>query len=693
MPLLVALPAEAGMFGSVKRNSKSAKYADQESLSSDFERSMIIKMSVCKNCGNQLLAEVRFCAVCGTKVEQEAGKQEKENGLKKGLLIGGMAAAAVVVIFLLLLAGTKQRTLAYALYLKDNEVHYAALAKLEPQEITAHLYEGEVGEWHGLYLGLMITMSADGKTIFYPDKIKTGQIGSDLYYQRIDRKNAKPEKIDKEILQYAVNEKAKLITYLKGEERTLYQHNLKEKEKIDTEVSDFFVNNKGDRIIYQTIQGKVYWKAKGKEKERIDSDVTQVIRISEEFDTIYYKKKDTLYKKQIDGDRQKIDSGINMVLQSYDTGEFYYIKGEEEELSYTDYIEDDMKEADEQLGWPDEPYYPYWWDYENEEEYMAAREKYDMEYEAYEEACDAYYDKVKRDNLREQIAHESIKRGKYTLYYYDGEDAVKLTETLAYDGSGYLQDSKVAWQKPVVVYESYQQENFEPIKLSEIDSIYDLDRLLEEGLKTTGQYIAQGGEVADIELNDTEITALDETGELIYLVKPGEDQADCGELYQMKIEDGALQEPELYDSDVSLSYGLYFAAKDQFLYFKKMEENGGELYINQNKIDQAVEGNRIAYDESMERLVYYIEWDSSLEQGTLMSYEEGEAVKVADKVHDFKSASDGSILYLQEYDTEQKEGELYLYRDGKSAKVDDDVTGIIPNYHMMYKGTEYGGQW
>lgn len=650
-------------------------------------------MSVCKNCGNQLSAEVRFCAVCGTKADQETGKQEKGKRLKKGLLIGGMIAAAAGMILLLLLTGRKQQALEYALYLKDNEVHYAALAKLEPQEITDHLYEEKTDEWHGLYLGLMITVSADGKTIFYPDKMEAEQMGSDLYYQRIGSKNVQPEKIDRDILQYTVNERANLITYIKGQERTLYQHNLKEKEKIDTGVSDFFVNNKGDRIIYLTTQGKVYWKAKGKEKERIDSDVIQIIRISEDFNTVYYKKKDTLYKKQIDGDREKIDSGISMVLQSYDTGEFYYIKGEEEKLSYADYIEDDRKEADEQIRWPDEPDYPYRWQYENEEEYMAAQEKYDTEYETYEEACDAYYDKIKRDDLREQIAHETIKRGKYTLYFYDGEDAVKLTDTLAYDGSGYLQDSKVARQKPVVVYESYQHKDLEPMKLSEIDSIYDLDRLLEKALKTTSQYIAQGGEVADIELRDTEILAMDEAGEMIYLVKPEEDQMDCGALYQLKIVDGELQEPELYDNDVSLSYGLYFVAKDQFLYFKKMEENGGELYINQKKIDQTVQGNRITYEEAMDRLVYYTEWDSTLEQGTLMSYEEGKGSKVADKVHDYRFASDGSILYLQAYDTEKGEGTLYLYRDSESVKIDHDVTGIIPIYDMMYKGTEYGGQW
>lgn len=650
-------------------------------------------MSVCTNCGNQLSAEIRFCAVCGTKVEQMAEKQEKGKGLKRGLLIGGVIAAAVVVILLFLLAGRKQQTLEYALYLKDNEVHYAALAKLEPQEITTHLYEGKAGKGQGVLLGLLITMSADGKTIFYPDKIKTGQMGSDLYYQRIGRKNTKPERIDRDILQYSVNEKANLITYIKGQERTLYQHNLREKEKIDTGVSDFYVTGSGDRIIYHTTQGKVYWKAKGKEKERIDSDVIQIIRISEDFNTIYYKKKDTVYKKQVGGDREKIDSGINMVLQSYDTGEFYYIKGEKEELSYADYIEDDRKEADEQIRWPDEPDYPYWWQYENEEEYMAAQEKYDTEYEIYEEACDAYYDKVKRDDLREQITHETIKRGKYTLYFYDGEDAVKLTETLAYDGSGYLQDSKVARQKPVVVYESYQHKDLEPMKLSEIESIYDLDRLLEEALKATSQYIAQGGEVADIELSDTEILAMDEAGEMIYLVKPEEDKMDCGALYQLKIVDGELQEPELYDNDVSLSYGFYFVAKDQFLYFKNMEENGGELYINQKKIDQAVQGNRIMYEEAKDRLAYYTEWDSTLEQGTLMSYEEGEGSKVADQVHDYRFASDGSILYLQAYDTETEEGTLYLYRDSESVRIDNDVTGIIPIYDMMYKGMEYGGQW
>ena len=88
------------------------------------------------------------------------------------------------------------------------------------------------------------------------------------------------------------------------------------------------------------------------------------------------------------------------MIRVYESGEVYYLKNAEGEISLMNYVEDDMKSADASVSEPTEPVWPEYpeypdspdspsqWDYETVEEYDAAYAAYQVAYAEYEAECD-----------------------------------------------------------------------------------------------------------------------------------------------------------------------------------------------------------------------------------------------------------------------------------------------------------------
>ena len=678
----------------------------------------------CTNCGSQTSTEFAFCQNCGASIVEDAAPAvvaEKKKLPKKAILFGaiGVAAVAVLAIVISLVAGafgggskgSSQNN--YALYVKDMEIFFSDLKKDEPQQLTARLADSDYMDESDLAysqyeLAYLTCMSEDGKYLFYPDKYDGSSDGVNLYYKPVKDLDEDGIKIDSDVYAYTVDSAAKVVTYQKGEEGNLYQYNLKseEKEKIASDVTSFKVSDDGKQILYINEDDNLYLQVIGEDKEKLASEVYYFEYVTEDFKTVYYSKDDTLYKQVIGEDKEKIASDVYQILKIYDTGEVYYTTCEDSEVSLIDYVADDMAEVDEAMTepvypeYPDYPSYPSWWDYDTDEEYEAAWEEYEEAMVVYEEECarideeywaayDLYWAKENRDSLRESLENEVLSQSNYSLCYFDGEEDVVLSD--AFVGDYYYSDYTFAADKPVIVYSAYNQASFDKVKLSEIEYLYEVSELVEAALfSSTEKYIAVEGVATVVEQQKTATNfRINESGTEVYYIDDIPDDKNYGDLYHISINKGTVGAPEVYDNDVSTGYS-YFINDDEFMYFKDLKNDKGELFINQTSIDYDVYPYDVYAGEELDGVAYFMDWNDEKDYGTLKLYKGKESVKIADDVHDFYVAPDGRILYLYDYSLNHYKGELYQWQGKEPEKIDDDVVCIIPILDASIRRYSYG---
>ena len=681
----------------------------------------IFKTIFCPNCGKQTSTEFAFCQSCGASVTETPTEEqpaavptEKKKLPKKAIMFGGIGVAVVAVLILvisLFFGGAKAEN-NYALYLKDSEIFFTDLKKdSEAWQLTSRLVgTDEVDDKDladaGYRLGLYTYMSEDGKYIFFPDKVGDKEDGFNLYYKEVAKPDMEAIKVDSDIRSYTVNTSATLITYLKGEEGNLYQYKIGKdsKEKIASEVKGFEVSDDGKKIGYINSENSIYLKYADKEKGEIASDVSTLEHVTEDFSAVYYIKDGSLYKQVEGEDKVKITSDVYDVIKIYDSGEIYYLKSEAEEISLMNYVTDDMKDADASISEPSYPDYPNspsrpsWWDYDTAAEYDAAYAAYEDAYEAWEAECDrikteyyaareAYYAKQSRDELREDLAEETLEQSSYSLCFYNGTEEVVITDTFV--GGDYSKYT-YASEAPVISYEAYNQSSLEKVKLSEVESIYDIESMVKAALFSSSErYIAVKGTATVVE-QEKEATnfRINSSGTIAYYIDDIPEEKNYGELYHISIKNGVVGKAEVYDSDVYTGY-CYFVSDTELEYFKDCKDGKGELYINKNKIDYDVYCYSVDAYSHLDKIFYFTDWNDEKGYGTLKVYDGKEAAKIADDVHSFSVTPDGRVLYLYDYSLNYYKGELHEWSNGEKRKIDDDVVFVLPILYSKYRGYTY----
>lgn len=683
----------------------------------------IFETIFCPNCGKQTSTEFAFCQSCGASItetpteEQPAAAPTKKKKLpKKAIIFGGIGVAVVAVLILVifLFSGGGKAKNVFTLYLKDSEIFFYDLKKdSEAWQLTTRLVDSEGVDDEdladaGYQLGFYTYMSEDGKYIFFPDKVDYKDDGANLYYKEVAKPDMEAIKVDSDILYYTVNTSATLITYLKGEEGNLYQYKIGEdsRDKIASEVKNFEVSDDGTKIGYIDSEGSLYLKYADKDKEKIASEVSSLEYLSDDFKTVYYIKEGSLYKKVEGEDPVKIASDVYDVIKIYETGEIYYLISEDSEISLMDYITDDMKSADASItepeypDFPNSPDYPLWWDYDTDAEYNAAYAAYEEAYEAWEAECDrmeteyyeawdAYWAKENRDELRADLEEETLELSNYSLCFYNGTEATVITD--AFVGDDYYSDYTYASEIPVIIYEAYNQSSLEKVKLSEVESIYDIEEMVEAALfssseryiavKTTATVVEQEKEATNFIINSS--------GTIVYYIDDIPEEKNYGELYRISIKNGVVGKAEVYDSDVCTGF-CYFVSDTELEYFKDYKDGKGELYINKNKIDYDVYCYSVGVYSDLDKIFYFTDWNEEKNYGTLKVYDGKEATKIADDVHSFSVTPDGRVLYLYDYSLKYCKGELHEWSNGETRKIDDDVVCVIPIINNKYRGYTYG---
>lgn len=655
-------------------------------------------MITCPKCNKELEDGIQFCDNCGAPIAQEAPAEKKKFPVKPVLLgVLGVSLIAVIIFvaFTLLSPGGSSAGHNYALYVKDDEIFFSDLKKNSaPWQLTTRLTgsnsvdDSELAR-RGYILGQVTCVSEDGKYIFFPDKTDNANGNFNLYYRETSKSNGEAVKIDSDVYSYVVNSSASVVTYRKGDEGNLYQYKLSKdsKDKVASEVRNFVVSDDAKSVIYINSEGSIYLQSGDKDKEKLAGNVSSMVRVTDDLKTVYYLKDNALYKQTLGADKVKLVSDVYSVLHVYDSGEIYYVTQTSRTISMADYVIDDMKEADasatepEYPDYPSSPEYPDRWDYDTDEAYQAAYEAYERDYEIwretynrmeqeYEDAYNAYWSISHRNDLRNQLQDWPMERSNYSLCFYDGSKSITLTD--AYNTSSFT----FATDAPVIIYGVYDHSKQEKVKLSEIESLYDVEYLVDSVTPSSQRYIAVKGTASALEAEKAQSLYLNSTGTTLYYIDNIPKGKSYGELYRVSISGGKVGKAELYDSDVTLGYCEFIDA-NEFMYYKSTKDLQGELYINKNRVDYDVYLPSPSYSLD-HKLFYFTDWSHDNSTGTLKTYNGKEAVKIADDVYGFTVLPDGRALYLYDYSTNHYTGELHEWSDGSSRKLDDDVTCLIP---------------
>lgn len=577
----------------------------------------------CPNCGAPMAAGAGFCENCGAKAESAPAKSDVVGKAKSAVskippkfLKLGLAVVALIVVIVIIaaIAGSGSSKINCAMYYKDGELCYTNLPKAKPVEITDDL-GGRSSS---------VRLSKDGKKLFYLDKYDSGTYS--LYYQDMTNTKKDPVKLDTGVTSdYTINEKATLVTYIK--DGTLYQHDLKEKAKIDGDVETYAVSADGKLIAYLADEDEdgcytLYRATSSKDPVKVTSGVSSLSGLSDDGKTLLFRKDGGLYLQVNGKDPEKLDSDSRVIGTYYDDGSFYYMKEEEEEIKLSDLIVDDKK---------DDSTYDYLRDYLDDEE-----------------STTTIYTK--------------------TLFFYDGKKTVTVAE-----GVQYYED--YALDAPVMAYTSLADGEYPKVSIA--DYYNDGYEAIEEALDDAVEYcIAVEATANSLTLTDVYGLTLANDGKAAYALCDVDEDDDTGILYQIEISGKKLKAAKKIDEDVSTT-GFSIVGNSHYVYFKDVKNGKGELYLDGKKVDDDVRTGNVRYHVDTKKLIYFTDWNSDKELGTLKQYKGSKASVVKDDVHECTFTPDGEILFLYDYSTSKGKGELYIANGSKLVKIDDDVTSFL----------------
>ncbi len=646
----------------------------------------------CPNCGNRTEEGSRFCGACGYRFEEPANdattvlsqpeqipdagatvvlsqqeqdqyfqpaaqenfpqsvrpaypaveysynpkpsKPKKKLPLKWiGIGAGALALLVVVIVAISLLAGGSSGA-GYVLYLKDEQMFHSDFSG-EPVQITEDLFKGysklsnmTVAD-SDYKISSFNVMNEDGTRLFYTDRLGPedgSKSGFTLYYRNPQKPKQEPVKLDSGVNHYQITPDGKKVVYLK--DNTLYIHDLKDREKVDSDVGGFTMNEDASIIYYyvyadQTEYGysyitDLYVKQGRKEPERVDREVSNYYP-SEDFKSVTYVKDGTVYSKRLGKDKEKRASDVDQLITVNGDGTFYYM--EREGYSLFDFLNNDLQD-------------------------------YDLE-----------------DDFDDEKLSFS------TLYFFDGKEKRKIVENVMTADSG---------AGEILLIQQVDLDAVGKIKLSEYaeESYYgyyvDEDKVEAElssrTLAAASYHLIIDGKLEVLDIDDAEPIRVHQMDKTLYIVAENDHETHPYILYRASLSGGKLADLEIMDEDL---YNSPYFYEDQLVYFKDVENNTGDLYVQGQKVDTDVRAGNLNYSADEKTLYYMADWDEEDSEGTLRYYSGGKSKDIAEDVYVYRATLDGKVVYLQDYSFRSYRGDLYVYNGRKSVKLDEDVSSIL----------------
>jgi hypothetical protein len=212
------------------------------------------------------------------------------------------------------------------------------------------------------------------------------------------------------------------------------------------------------------------------------------------------------------------------------------------------------------------------------------------------------------------------------------------------------------------------------VNMSEITSYDDLYSRATSSVYTTADiYTAVEAEATDMKREGAPSFYVNESGNTIYFMDNYNSDTSSGALYEIKITDNKLGTPSKIDNNVYSFEKMY--GSDNTVYYKDVKDSSGDLYYNNKLVDSDVYTYSAYQIEGTDSIIYYADYNSVKQLGTLKVYNGKEPKKIGDDIHSYSAINENRILYLVDYSVDRAKGDLYLYNGSdKKKEIDTDVT-------------------
>lgn len=638
----------------------------------------------CTYCGAELPDDAAFCANCGAKLEvvaqpeatveaekaaesetmaetaktSEGDATEKpvetvepmmqpEPEKKKGnvlfpIILGVVAIVLVVVIVLVVLliknsSGVNEKELVYE---KDGEIFYVKNMDSDKEAVSVCDVRGAENAYNNL------TLSADGKYLYYLDRLETDGSG-DLYRAELKKlkkdsnKNEKYNvKIDSKVCSYQILEDGKQVVYEKTNGKLVYFDGEKE-EDIAKDVSSYFwyLDAENKTVTYEKEKGDsaeiVCYDLKSKEETTLAKNVDYVENGLYQSDFIVYSKVDKdaeeyiydIYYTSVGGEEEKIASGVEYTYgcNVKEKSLYYVVKRQEESSLYDFFVDDTASEA--AMAEPTVN------DFLQPSTQGDAMSEYDLEYYSKypEELADFYRYLSYDDEAGLYYYYKEVGWFDYETYYYNDQ----TKEWFWFDEDAY----NTAYDRYDNV--AYRQEMIDDLKQETIvRDYYDL------------YYWKEGAEAVLVAENVSADSIIDSSNtSLIFYQKTETNEGSGIALSQLE---------NYYDAWNYYDEAMYNVVTEDTIYYYN-GNNEAELDENGNLYGADIsEDNRQVVltlgDEEAETTICY-----ELSKGSLTNGKE-----ISDEVVTGTWSGD-SYYYFE--DVIDSYGDLYSYKNGKSERV------------------------
>lgn len=643
------------------------------------------KSVYCEKCGEKLDPLMEFCPNCGQKIIDNTYNinQEKAGNFNKKRFFAGALATVLAVGAAIGISSivTNNINNKYIFYTKeDGQIYFRDVSKDESYQISVSNDE-EVALFYPENIEKDIIVSENGKYIFFPESKRANDNEFLLCSIEADNPNDSLISIGSvyENSKICVNEAGGIVTYL--DDNTLYQYNMKEKKAIDDYVNEFFVSQDCKKIFYLTGGGELYGWKDNSGSSIIDSDVDWILKTNEDLTEIYYIKGNDvyLYSDESLSCRNIINNCDNHNIWIADDDNIFFMRTNKKQNLMLDFVNDDMADTDSAvLDYPDRPTRVYRSDFETEEQYQDAKEKYEEELNIYNTAVDDYVEKINRDILREKMAETYFTYITYDIYhYFDG------VETLIAENIGtelnYMEPYYMAKDAPVCAFLGYDlpDNDCKIVNLSEISSTSDFNTKFENLLlEYRVCYLVTNTNYKKIK--DVSFFDINSLGTIAYFGVNNQNykEENYVDLYRINIDDGYINDPILYKEKIS--YGRGFLSNGDYIYQGEDEIT----YINDISLGQYAQEIIMSNDN---KSIYYLSdyqqerfgtghW---LRYGTLNFMKNNEIQTIARDILDFEVINGEEVVYLQFNDNNIGVGTLYYKNNGEIEVLDNNVTNIF----------------
>lgn len=617
----------------------------------------------CMQCGKPNPPDVRFCQFCGaprlTVNRFESSIIQLKPKKKRLSLWLGIAAAVVIVAAAMLLLASRALAPPTAFYCKFDAISAANLSTLDTYQISD---DSDALEDNYVLSAYTFT-SPDGRYLYYPE--------GDVIYRR--DLTADPQdkgiKIDSDIGYFFEITPDNKAVYIKQSNGGLYISDGDNKEKVAMNVTFCTMNEDGTQLIYENQDSDIFFlDMKTLSEEKIVSEAS-LLCISDDFSTVCYQKSGNLYKQVIGDDKEKIASDLQSFITCMDDGTLYYTKSHTETVALSDYLNDDMREADAAISEPNitdfqtqEPYTNWWGD----TSYETVTDD-----DAYNAAYNIYNDKLMRDELRAQAAEKIMDFSHETLYSYKDGEETAMTDDFAY--------SLITSDSGLLVYKKTMFTPPEKVKISEVSDIYALTELLGnyQG-EDNAVYAISGGAETLLAGEDTSTFVVDgtffysEDSRKLYFIDDYDPAESCGTLKSIIVSDNEFSSPQVIDEEVSTC--TFDPQTDTLLYFKELKDGCGDLYMNGIKVDSDVSLHGMLLSKNA--LYYMTDICTDGLSTTLMKWSKADKERIAYDVTQAVLIGE-RLVYLADFSASAHRGDLYLYAGKEPKLIDDDVSYVF----------------